>query len=143
MNVWLLTTGEYSDFRIEAVFDDEHREEGNGIARLIGGNMWRCLTLNEFNYDEPPEGMFFYRLEMMRDGSVGHMSKDWPLERDGTKYDSKYNLKTKKDRPTERKSYWRLHVRVYARDEKHATKMANEIRTQILAGNKPEAGDIP
>ncbi len=148
--IWLVCTGEYSDYGVVALFDDAHKADAEEFAKLVGGYVEEHpLSLNPTHQD-PPAGQSFFYLEMCRDGSLGSwlgsdkgIKKKETLQDDGTLRESSYRLWTHAECPLERRSHWRLNVWMYARDEKHAIKVANEIRIQILAGAKPSEGSIP
>ena len=150
VKIWLVFTGEYSAYEAVAVFDDHHKAEAEEFAKLVGGEVEEHpLSLNP-THQEPPAGQSFFYLQMCRDGSLSSwfggdkgIKKEHRLCDDGTLRYSDYRVWTHADRPRARRSHWRLDVRLYARDEEHAVKVANEIRIQILAGAKPTEGSIP
>lgn len=153
MNVWLLTIGEYSAYQVLAIFDDAHRAAGERTAALIGGELEghdddEPFVLNQFDIDEPPTGKEFHQLEMGRSGEIYSHYKNPPLDDEGKKRHEKYRLDSHETRGNiareyTRKSVWRLHVRMYAKNMEHIVKVANEIRMQILARTKPATGDLP
>jgi len=143
MKVWLVSVGEYSDYRVLYIFDENHRIEAAEAAELIGGRMEEdAFELNSFLPDKPPAGMRFFVVEMNKSGHA-EFSQRFLLTDEGKLRETKYFVRTHKTDPIKRKSYWRLYVYLYARDKQHAVKIANEIRVQILAGAKPMEGTVP
>lgn len=142
--IWLVSEGEYSAYHVVAVFDDDHKADGERFAELIGGKVDDApLALNP-THREPPAGQSFFIFTMLRDGETSDVSPTSTLlESDGNLRKSSYRLWTDADRPCMDRAYWELKICVYARDEQHAIKVANEIRIQILAGAKPTQGSIP
>lgn len=131
VKIWLLTIGEYSSYKVLGVFDNEHKAEGERIAELMDGNLEEdSFILNGFDCDEPPKGMKFFNLEMKRHGQLCYCFEYCVLNHDGKKRNTNYVV-------TESKNRWRLDIYLYAKDEKHAIKITNELRIQILAGAKP------
>ena len=144
MKVWLVSVGEYSDYRVLYVFDENHRIEAAEAAELIGGRVEEdAVELNSFLPDKPPAGMRFFSFQMNKSGDADQWFESCLLTENGGLRKSKYFVLTHKMDPIERKSYWRLYVYLYARDKQHAVKIANEIRVQILAGAKPMEGTVP
>ena len=156
VKIWLVATGEYSDYGVVAVFDDQHKPEAEEFAKLVGGRVEEePLTLNP-THQEPPAGQSFFQVRMFRNGSLDSSSCDKGiyqedvLYEDGTLHKCHYHVTSYENYPAYEhdpnrvdKSYWQLSVSLYARDKEHAVKVANEIRIQILAGAKPSEGSIP
>jgi len=149
--IWLLTHGEYSSYSVSAVFDDAHKKEGERLAHLTGGYLEGASVegddeqpyiLNKFDVEEPPAGKGHFILTMSRNGDVTQVFEQSVLDEEGKRRQAHYQLDTAKNTKYVRKSYWRLHAWLYAEDEASAVKIVGELRTQILAGNKPEAGDL-
>lgn len=136
MKLWILSAGCYSDYHVVGVFDDDHKSNAENIAELIGGSVdANPFELNNCPYDEPPQGKHWFRGTMHRDGRCHYYSGSM-LTEDGQKWCGRYSVPT---HTTE----WELRFEMYAIDGNAATKIANEIRTQILAGAMPESGPIP
>ena len=142
--IWLVSTGEYSEYGVVAVFDDDHKAEAVEFAKLVGGVVEvHPLSLNP-THQEPPGGQSFFEFQMGRDGTLpcrwgcreGIEQGDLLCD-DGSLRKCHYRVSVSTD------IEWRLVVRMYARDKEHAVKVANEIRIQILAGAKPTEGSIP
>lgn len=145
MKLYLLTTGEYSDYRVVAVFDEEHLEEVRRLAALIGGDVQddEPLVLNEYQHDQPPpDARMFVRFCMFRSGMASEIHTDSLLNENGKRHKARYDVDCAERIPSLPNSVWRLHVQMYARSNEHAIKVANELRSQILAGAKPLQGDL-
>lgn len=143
--IWLLSCGDYSNYNVKALFDDEHKGEGEEIAALIGGEIEEePFLLNSFDFEKPPPGKVYRCVLMYRDGSVDEIDERCTLlDEDGKRFRQYYWLDSKETYPNVPKSRWRLCVRMYCKRKEHIVKVAGEIRIQILAGVKPTRGDIP
>ena len=155
MKVWVVMIGEYSDREVLASYSSQ--SEAEKVADLVGGNVKGGFVLDGFERDVAPD-QDFYELEMDRHGElknyggkprkvsrlVGDFAYDvdFGFQKTGARRQSFYRLETAGTSKHEKASYWRLIVRMYARSEEHIIKVANEIRTQILAKAKPEKGVI-
>lgn len=119
--IYIITDGDYSDYHICSVFLDE--KKAKEIQKRFGGNIeiYNADEINEYlKYGE------FYSVSMDREGDTFKC----------------YKLTTWE------KIYWPLHepminiytnsmvIVVHANDEKHAIKIANDIRRQTVADGK-------
>ena len=136
--VYIVMEGCYSDRSIEAVFTEDQENEANEYARLIGGDVEE-FPLNIPVPDDP--GLDFFIIKMRKDGS-SYVGKEPRLKCNGEKCDSRVWLSTHKDIKWARKSHWVLYWRGYAKNQEHAVRSANEIRRQILAGQRPKGVDM-
>ena len=143
MKIWLLTVGEYSDYRVVAVFDEEHKAEAEKYAEWIGGDVEESLVLNDYKCEEPLKDRQFYVFQMHRDGSTTEIRTRSSLRSNGMYWHSHYWLDSKKRYHWKPAWHWCLHIEMYAKSKEHAVKVANEIRVQILAGAKPDEGVLP
>ena len=145
MNVWLLSVGCYSNCRVVGAFDDAHKVEAEKIAELINGDLKEePLRLNHFDCDEPPVGLKSFVVVMMRHGLVRRIDSQSTLDEGGCRWKSCYRVRTHENDPNwTPKGMWRLEVCVYAKHEKHAVKITNDLRAQILAKALPEEGKLP
>lgn len=116
MSVFLLTTSEYSDYRVVGVFST--REKAEAAAPLYPSGP----EIEEYVLDVPmgPDGWRFWTLSMDEEGDCFYCTSDDP------------RLETSEYRPARgaRKLSWRS-FGVWAKDEQHARKVANEKRIQI------------
>lgn len=148
-NVFLVTVGEYSDYRVLAVFSEDRKVDAEQAAILVGGDIEE-MTLNPEEFVDP--GMDYFRVYMRRSGEsrVNKYSRldyeayellDDTWGNRGVPREMEVYLLTHKDRPLERRSYWQLCWYGYAASEEEAVRIANELRRQILAGQRPEGVD--
>ena len=123
--VWVIETGEYSDYRVEGVFSTKERAEA--VNAKVGGEVSEWPLDPAFN--ELKKGYSVFLGEMLRDGTVERCIS-WDYE------------------VTPRMTIWRrsqapayvgknvpdcLHGTVWAKDSTHAIKIMNEKRTQMIA----------
>ena len=126
--VYILTQGCYSDYRVVGVYDN--LDDYNLAAKFVSPNEMLTMKLNEMPH-KFPEGYFSYYVEMDENGNVykngfahmdqlsGEHNNGWDL--------SNYNKKSKKCRIT---------FYVLAKNEKQALKIANERRSILIAHNQ-------
>ena len=134
--VYLVGTGEYSDFGIIAAFSSKSRAEQ--VAALVLGQVDEYI-IDPKGYADP--GIDFFLVEVERSGKS--MAQKLPrLSEDGNKSVPHVNFRTNLDRPFSRPSHWRIYWKGYAKSEEHAIREANEIRRQILAGQRPKGVDM-
>ncbi len=136
MNIWMVSTGEYSYYSVNALFADDHKSEAQAFAVLTGGRVEEhSLSLNP-THEEPPPGQTFFRFHMEKDGTSRDWVEDKPLDRVGCRHSARYRLCSALT------FSWVMYFAVYAHNREHAVKIANEIRVQVLAGSKPEEGTL-
>lgn len=124
--IFVVTTGEYSDYRISGVFSTKEKAEDfvNFVEKHNANRYY--LEIKEYGVDEFSEaskkGFFVFRVEMDKQGNSKVSSKS-ALVSDFDKDDI---------------NIWggKLFMDCYAKDEKHATKIANEKRVQLIAEGK-------
>lgn len=135
MTVYVVTRGAYSDFRIVGVVSTEAAARAYVEARRTGSGDDHEYEAYELDaLPAPPKGMQAYRVIMDREGNL----------HPGASYYRSVCLLG--DAP---QVYWRAWDRderyffaeVWARDEPHAIKIANERRT--VARSTPEASNAP
>ena len=143
--IFLVTDGEYSDYRVRAVFSD--KEKADEFARL--GNYERVEEYPlDIEFKDP--GYDTYRVEINERGSsfvqilprIGN--KGIPIK--------ECWLRTWKDSDPTSISYreglegksksWRLSWAGEAKSGEHARRHVEELRRQILAGQRPEEVDM-
>lgn len=136
--IYLLTTGEYSDYRIVGAYSSEHAARdammGEGFDPEKEGDPYRGARIEEYEIDrlpDRPKGRWLWSVWMQRGGDVGATSLDSSWVREG-------DLSTRilRDGLSAR-------FRVWARDRDHAIKIAGDRRRQMIAsGEWPEvSGD--
>lgn len=124
--IYIVTSGEYSDYKIEAVFTDES-------------------VADDFAADGPDRQVEEWGVDDYRkrgDRRVGHYVA---IARDGSVLDARAlpfdGEPTTFDGPCYNPEYFftdrgLVGLHVWARDEKHAIKIVNEKRTQLIANNE-------
>ena len=122
--IFIVTQGDYSDYRIIGVFSTE--ENANGFIALTSGYN---MEVEEYNIDELLESFnplrfnTAYYVQMQRDGdvlSVGVEDEVWALQKAlKCEYDVGRN---------------KLCMYVIAKTKQHAVKIVNEKRVQLISG---------
>lgn len=121
MNLFLVTTGDYSDYRLRAVCSTREKAEA---AKLLFDSSNDVL---EFELDELPEhppGTLPFFTWMTRDGTSSPAHRAIPFEGEGVS-----------GQPC-RNPDGGLYFNVWATDENHAIKITNEKRIQLLASGE-------
>lgn len=124
MKVYIVTSGEYSDYHIERVFDSREKAE-----RFISNNINNERSMIEefeVNTESQKEGSRLIRflVEMDKDGNTN----DWIIYN----YDDYFKTDGTDDYIDDNI----LHCHVKAKNEKHAIKICNERRIQRKANNE-------
>ena len=124
--IYVVTSGSYSDYGINAVFDDEQLAK-DFIAMFKKGS-YIDMQIEEWELNPEEENIRakrkLYFLRMNKEGIASDISiegSSFSIDYINTiQFDNKKNLM----------------VRCFADDEKHAIKIANEKRVQVIANNK-------
>ncbi len=132
-DIFLVSQGEYSDYHIVAVFDNQ--EKANELSALIEDADVETYPLNK-EFTDP--GLDFFWVTMGRDGDSECDSYSHRLACDGELREEYIRLKTSKEI-----GYvsWELTLGKHVKSKEHAVRLANEIRRQILAGQRPKGVD--
>lgn len=122
--MFVLTAGEYSDYRVLGVFSSKEKAEEVYAKRKDTGRDY-CHAVEEYFLDNDPHtpnGLKSYAVIMKRDGGV----TDIQINPEG------YGIYT------DDFVSWHRDRRFYmwARNEKQAVKIANERRTRMIADNQ-------
>jgi len=138
--IYIVTEGEYSDYGIVAIFSTKEKAQ-NFISITAAPDDLSDYEIEEWPLDEhealiekfKKKELSIYMVSMYRNGDVEEVREE---EKKSIWIDNatagKYNLWTEN----------RIGMWVIARDEKHAVKIVNEKRTQLIAENKwPEKKD--
>jgi hypothetical protein len=128
--IYVVTEGDYSDYHIVAVYEtqadaDYHREH-------IGGDSVEEHELNPYR-EQIAGGLARYRVTMLRGGDTIEVGTNW-----GDSEGAGGEILWSPYKPVVRGVF-----RVWARDEQHAIKIANERRTRAIAENLWPAEDQP
>jgi len=118
MKVFVVQTGDYSDEYIVGIFSTQEKAER--IAKLYEGSV-REQEVDKI--DNVPEGCWFYSVEMRKDGEVILVRAKSADDYDAN-YGWDYNSYPENDHMT---------FFIWAKDEDHAIKIANEKRSMLIA----------
>ena len=127
--VFVVTSGEYSDYGIDAIFST--RELAQNFIDAFKADKWHEMDIEEWDLDPNEKHLKQnrkpYFLRINKEGKVTDLEVA----------DSSYGFK--QDIPEAEISYtanleW-MNISCFADDENHAVKIAGEKRSQILAAN--------
>ena len=148
MTVWVVTSGEYSDYQVEAIFSakelaQEYVDTIRAEYKRLNEKLWTCFHDPEEWELDPKDGQWIkqgrkaFEVYMLRDGTTDKVAETTPPIDNMLHCSVWYRSKFPSYRDSGVKDC--LHVRCYATDAKHAVKIANEKRTQMIAyGDWPE-----
>lgn len=122
--IYIVTEGSYSDYHIVGTFSTKEKAEEHSLLVLGEERQFYDAKVEEWDIDEivdHPKGMFFYNVVMTKDG------KTQECKNVGCEYKNT-------DAPYGDNANFSFYM--WARDEKHAIKIANERRTQLIALNQ-------
>lgn len=137
-NVWVVEKGQYSDYRVVGVYSTQ--ENAQKVCELLnaehGPDAYDAASIAEWTLDpaidQLNQGMSMWHVHMLRDGTTEKVK-----QRDLDSYDMQGSC-----------SIWRrsttplyagrgipdvMSATVWATDEKHAVKIVNEKRAQMIA----------
>lgn len=120
--IYVVTADEYSGYHIKAVFDE--KELAEKYIKMLGGDP-DDIRIEEYpinpNKHELTNGYKPFFLKMTRDGKAFEVNKDleYYFNCGNIEIDFQGNMR----------------ISMFAKDEKHAIKIANEKRLQVIAGN--------
>ena len=144
MKIYMVTSGEYSDYKIHGVFSK--KEKAQKFVDIMEKPDFSDFDIEEWELDKfdslvekfMKKKLSIYAVIMFKDGRLENIEEEkkryvWIDEA----LSKKYNIwKTRDDEV-------RIAMWVIAKDEKHAVKIVNEKRTQLIAENKwPEIKEI-
>ncbi|HEX6925451.1 MAG TPA: hypothetical protein VF167_08470 [Longimicrobiaceae bacterium] len=137
--VWVIEMGEYSDYRVVGVYDN--RKDAKRVAdRINASDNFSKASVAKWplnpGVDALNEGLTRYRVLMLRDGSVEDVGSadGWS----GYEMSDNCWIWRRSQAPAYRGKGVpdALNAQVWAKDERHAVKIANEVRLQMIAGGK-------
>lgn len=121
MKIYIVTKGEYSDYRIRGVFTDREKADKflDSITTKYGDN-----TIEEWdaNIPDSPKSYKYFFVKMSKSGDVKYVCTSYYF--------------SSKEEISFRFSEELMFSYQFAKDEKHAVKIANERRTRLIAENK-------
>jgi len=132
MKVYIVTSGAYSDYQINAIFSTKENAERYNKIYASGD----FEDIEEFEVDDEmalinriiDEKITIYLVCMDRDGNIKEVMKESPS------VSLVEELLTGKQRPVLYADC--MDMCVIAKDEKHAIKIVNEKRVQLIANNE-------
>lgn len=128
--VWVVTSGNYSDYEYDAIFSTE--EKAGEFMKAVPGD-WNGadeVEVDDYNVaSKLKEGMNLWRIQMLRDGTVQSAGQ---YTVDGSNYEEKVFVLGPDS--FEKRTAQQLNVWCFARDKDHAIKIAGEKRTQSIVG---------
>ena len=139
--VYMVVTGQYSDYGVEAVFSTRARANDYVAIDDTGGLRIERVEMDPDNAKHVRAGRMLWRVLMRRDGFAVRVWTQGRCDR-ATTGDPKIT-----------KEFWdgaqeiklsAIYCTVWATDEIHAVKIVNEIRTRMIADGKwPAEGEQP
>lgn len=131
MTIYIVTNGSYSDYHICAVFSS--REKADEAKVLLTGAYDEARVeeyeVDDFNFPEMPKGMLPYGVVMLKDGTVKETRRESVESIDDANRKFGWEPYSSDDKSG-------VFFSVWAKDEKHAVKIANERRTMLIANNE-------
>lgn len=125
--IYAVVSGEYSDFGIDALFDNKELAN-NYIKAFDQEGAWSAMRIVEYPLNpyerQLKENRKAYFVRMDKEGNVLDISID----------NCSYGFHGEDEDPFDR--YCNLILHVFARDKAHAIKIVNEKRVQYIANNK-------
>jgi hypothetical protein len=135
--VWVVEQGSYSDYRVVGVFSSE--ANAKQIADALGGDT-RDATVAEWPIDpvinELRQGFKRYLVDMRKDGTTERCE---PFEISGYDLAGSVRMWRRTQAPAYRGKPDKpdiLQADIWAKDETHAIKIANEHRTRMIASGE-------
>lgn len=136
--VYIVTIGEYSDYKILAIFSTKERA-GEYIRLFVEKGNWAGKgEIEEYPVDQWKDfanikkDKVGYLVIMTKEGKMVNVYKNYVYD----------NLKEFKNHINKKYSFQKmgkykgsLHILVLAKNEQHAIKIANEKRVQLIANN--------
>lgn len=129
--IYVVEEGEYSDYRVVGLFST--RENAEFVAARSKGEVaeWGM----DPGVNELRAGMQMWGVHMLRDGAT---ERTWRCDPDYYYNAASHSIWQRSQAPAYRGQNVPdiLVANVYARDEEHAVKITNEIRTRMIANNE-------
>ncbi len=123
--IYLVTSGSYSDYKVEAVFDDKALAQKFIDSFKKGG--WNEMGIEEFELNPHNQKLkkdyipYFLRMDKVGKAyGIDVADSSYGFENEDPGFDIKGDM----------------FLHVFAKDETHAIKIANEKRAQLIAMNK-------
>jgi len=131
--IYIITSGEYSDYGIRAVFTD--KALADAYINMYGNTgYYNDMSIEEWEADrfaeEMRQGHAIYRVQIWKSGDL------YNCERDASLPDAQTTIGIVRWANNQEL----LTTIVIAKDEQHAIKVANERRTRLIAENEWKVG---
>ena len=123
MELFLVTDGDYSDYHVCGIFSTIEKAE-HAKKWFAADNEVKKITVDEL--PDHPEGMFWYSVYMKENGDTIKVEIN----------SGDYSYPEIRWSPDDCQSEKCVEFEMWAEDEKHAVKIANEKRTQLIASNQ-------
>jgi len=139
-NVWVIEQGSYSDYGVVGVFSSE--KNAQRVCDLINAseNCWDKATIAKWPLDpcieELNQGLSLWQINMPYDGNVTSCVRRTDIDGYNIKTDLWVHERTKAPAWEGRPIQDQICGIVWAKDEQHAIKIANEFRAQAIAENR-------
>lgn len=131
--IWAIDDGEYSGYHVVGVYDSE--EKAKRVQAAVGGDINEWI-LNP-SYDDICAGRIPFSVIMLRDGTAERVTPEEVGQYNiGVGQRAFIWLRTKAEAYRGKGIPDALSATVWARDAKHAVKIANEIRTKMVANGE-------
>jgi hypothetical protein len=137
-DIWVIEQGDYSDYRVVGVYDSKEKAEKVSDA-INKGDTYGQATVAKWNmnpgFDDINAGMKMFLCLMLKDGTVERCE---PTEIRSYQIDGDCKIWRRSQAPAYKNTGVEdcLNATVWATDEKHAVKIVNEKRLQMLALNR-------
>lgn len=128
--VYIVTDGEYSDYRVVGVFDE--KQKAQAMVDLYDCNeLIEEFALNKL-YAPEENGLYLFKVWFKDDGEVTKVKAEMDTM---TAIDTLYLLRSK-DQEAYYYNYSAGYTTMWARDKEHAIKTYSERRAFLIAENK-------
>jgi hypothetical protein len=136
--IWVIERGSYSDYRVVGVYSTKKRAE-LVLKELHKGEWYTDATIAEWpldpGFEELNAGLTQWRVLMLKDGTVERADH---YEMASYDIEGKCHVWERSKAPAYKGQGIQdaLDATVWAKDKKHAVKVTNERRTQMIATGK-------
>ena len=127
-NIYIVTSGDYSDYHICAVFETEELAK----RYIESFKQYNDMGIETFTLNDtaPDNGLSAYFVRMLRDGDVEMVNQE--------SSDYGFNGMAGSTQVLKTVNGTKLFVHCFAKDEAHAVKIAGEKRREIIANGQWE-----
>ncbi len=131
--IWLIETGCYSDYRVFGVFSTRQKAIGVANTLKLGEDSVQEWIIDP-GVEELSKGYWKYHVIMLQNGKVESIEREEKLY----DFDVSHFIWDRPNTPAFKGKNIpaALNANVWAKNEKHAVKIVNEIRSQMIANNE-------